>query len=404
MSIVAPVINDASLNNTTQSSQASDLQGSFMTLLTAQLQHQDPLDPMENTEFTTQLAEFSSLEQLESMNENLGYLQLYMASINNSQAMNFIGKEVVSSGNSIHFDGTNAANIDFRLNGDASNVNINIYDEYGTFVDNISYGKMDSGEQTSTWFGKDSNGNNMAAGNYTYEIYAADSDANKVGVSTYTSGVVDGITFVEGVGYVIIDDQQIPIGDILEIRERTETPVNNISENAYDLIGKDIVASGDKIYWDKETEPYVSYELAEEADTVEIRVYDSNGKKIRTFDGTGTEEGMIYSTWDGRIDGEDGEVGAVVPKGEYSFTVNAYDISGNVIDANTIIAGEVQGVTTENGSTYLTVAGLKIPASDVMEVKKEGSLFNFASDVAETISNTVSGISEIAVKVAPYLL
>jgi len=58
MSIIAPVVNNSDLNNTTQSTKASDLQNMFMKLLTAQMKHQDPLNPMENTEFTTQLAEF----------------------------------------------------------------------------------------------------------------------------------------------------------------------------------------------------------------------------------------------------------------------------------------------------------------------------------------------------------
>lgn len=401
MSIIAPVVNDANLNNTAQSSKANDLQNMFMKLLTAQMQHQDPLNPMDNTEFTTQLAEFTSLEQLESMNKNLGYLQLYMASINNSQAMSFIGKEVVTSGNSIHFDGRNPASIDFNLHDQASNVNINIYDKNKAFVDTIKFGRMDSGEQSATWYGQDSNGNNMPEGNYTYELYASDEDAKKVAASSYTTGVVDGITFDEGVGYVLIDGQKIAIGDIVEIRDKTETASNNAENNPYELIGKDVIASGDKIYWDMENETKVGYELADDASSVTISVYDGHGRLMRTFDSSGTDEGMNYAVWDGRRTPAEGfETGAVLPAGEYSFTINAYNAGGRAIEATTVISGEVIGVNAQEGQTYINVAGVKIPASDIIEVKQKGSLFN----LVEGLGDTVKGISEIALRIAPYFL
>jgi len=396
MSIIAPVVNDTGLNNTTQSKDANELQHMFMKLLTAQMKHQDPLNPMENTEFTSQLAEFTSLEQLQNMNDNLGYLQLYMASINNSQAISFIGKEVVTSGNNIHFDGRNAANIDFNLNNKASNVNINIYDETGNFVDTISYGSMESGEQSATWYGKDSNGNYMTEGNYSYEVYAADENKNKIGTASYSTGVVEGITFIEGVGYVLINDQKIPIGDIIEIRDKTETASNNAENNPYELIGKDIIASGDKIYWDMENEPKVGYELAEDAATVSISVYDDNGKLMRTFESSGTDEGMNYAVWDGR---RESELGAVLPAGEYTFKIDANN-GGKAIEATTVISGEVVGVNTEEGNTYLNVAGVKIPASDIIEVKQRGSLYN----LVEGLGNTVKGIGDAAVRLAPFLL
>jgi flagellar hook assembly protein FlgD len=320
-----------------------------------------------------------------------------MASINNSQALSFIGKEVVTSGNNINFDGRNAANIDFNLNNKASNVNINIYDETGKFVDTISYGSMDSGEQSATWYGKDSNGNYMTEGNYSYEVYAADENKNKIGTASYSTGVVEGITFIEGVGYVLINDQKIPIGDIIEIRDKTETASNNAVNNPYELIGKDVIASGDKIYWDAENEPQVGYELAEDAANVSISVYDDNGKLMRTFESSGTDEGMNYAVWDGR---RESEAGAVLPAGEYSFQINAYNAGGKAIEATTVVSGEVVGVNTEEGHTYLNVAGVKIPASDIIEVKQKGSLLN----LVEGLGNTVKGIGDAVGRLAPFLL
>ena len=73
----------------------------FLKLFVAQLQNQDPLSPMESTEFTSQLAQFSSLEQLTNVNQNLDYLLMYQSSMNNAEAINFIGSTVKASGSSI---------------------------------------------------------------------------------------------------------------------------------------------------------------------------------------------------------------------------------------------------------------------------------------------------------------
>ena len=70
----------------------------FLNLLIAQLQHQDPLNPLESTEFTAQLAQFTSLEQLTNINTNLQQLQQYQSSMNDNQAVAFIGKVVDSKG------------------------------------------------------------------------------------------------------------------------------------------------------------------------------------------------------------------------------------------------------------------------------------------------------------------
>ena len=161
--------------------------------------------------------------------------------------------------------------------------------------------------------------------------------------------------------------------------------------------GKDIIASGDKIYWDMENEPKVGYELAVDAANVSISVYDDNGKLMRTFESSGTDEGMNYAVWDGR---RESELGAVLPAGEYTFKIDAKNAGGKAIEAITVISGEVVGVNTEEGHSYLNVAGVKIPASDIIEVKQKGSLLN----LVEGLGNTVKAVGGVATKIAPFLL
>lgn len=189
----------------------------FLTMLLTQLQNQDPLNPVDSTEYTAQLAQFSSLEQLSNINDNLEYMHLFQASINNAQAVTFIGKEIVAVGNEIKVNDGAAEACHFELAANAAGAAVNIYDSAGSYVKTIEQGAMDAGRQTVTWDGSDQNGNPVADGNYTFEVMAVDDQGQDIPAITYTSGVVSGVTFIEGTTYFLVGNQKIPIADIVEV-------------------------------------------------------------------------------------------------------------------------------------------------------------------------------------------
>jgi len=189
----------------------------FLTLLVAQLEYQDPLDPMDSTDFTAQLAEFSSLEQLTNVNDNLQYLLLYQASINNSQAVDFIGKTVKSSGDSISLVDGATDEIHFELAEDASEVVVYIYDFDGNPVRDLDGGSLAAGDQSMEWDGTDGDGEVLPDGAYFFEIVAMDAGGEEVENRTFVSGTVTGITFTEGVTYLLIGDKEVPVGDVIEV-------------------------------------------------------------------------------------------------------------------------------------------------------------------------------------------
>ena len=191
----------------------------FLTLLITQMQHQDPLNPTDSVEYTAQLAQFSSLEQLSNVNKNLEYLQLFQASINNAQAVSFIGKEVTALGDGIQISEGIAEACEFELSAPASGVTINIYNEAGNLVKTIEEGSMDAGRQNIAWDGTDQNGNLLEDGDYTFEVLAVDADGQAVEAITYSTGVVSGVTFVDGTTYFMVGNQKIPIADIIEVNE-----------------------------------------------------------------------------------------------------------------------------------------------------------------------------------------
>ncbi|MDY6880741.1 MAG: flagellar hook capping FlgD N-terminal domain-containing protein [Desulfatiglans sp.] len=191
----------------------------FLHLLVTQLQHQDPLNPMDSTQFTAQLAQFTSLEELNNVNDNLSYLLLYQASINNSQAVGFIGKSLTALGDSINLADGVAEDIRFDLDGDSSMTSVTIYDSDGNLVRVLEGGAMGAGTQTMQWDGLNSQGEPMPNGLYRFEVTASDANGDTVNVTTLVSGRVTGVTFKDNVTYLLLDSREIPMGNVIEVTE-----------------------------------------------------------------------------------------------------------------------------------------------------------------------------------------
>ena len=191
----------------------------FLKLLVEQLKNQDPLNPMESTEFTSQLAQFSSLEQLTNMNESLEYLQLYQSSINNAQAVGFIGKTVKATGDSIIVKDGSSNQLQFDLAGDAETVNITIYDASDNLVKTINCGSLGDGEQSIEWDGTNDDGETVSDGTYTFVVSAADAGGETIEASTYMTVEVTGVTFKEGNAYLLAGDIEISMSDVIEVTE-----------------------------------------------------------------------------------------------------------------------------------------------------------------------------------------
>jgi len=204
----------------------------FLNLLVTQLQYQDPLNPMDSTEFTAQLAQFSSLEQLSNVNENLETMLLYQASINNAQSLAFIGKNIVAAGNEVELKEGSSDELSFKLAEDATSVSINISDSTGSIVKTLKIGAMEAGEQSIKWDGTDDQKNELDDGTYTFEVFATDGNGDAVNVETYTTSRITGILFRDGITYLLAGEKEIPIGNVVRIiedeTEDEEDPVPTI--------------------------------------------------------------------------------------------------------------------------------------------------------------------------------
>lgn len=189
----------------------------FLKLLATQLRYQNPLNPMNSTEFTAQLAQFSSLEQLQNVSDQFHDLLLYQNSLQNTLSAGLIGKVVRVSGDTLRLRGT--ATLGYSLTEDASNGTIRIYDSGGKLVREISLPHQAAGNQIYVWDGRDSGGNTLPDGEYTFSIEAFDNERNPITARTLAYGTVTGITFENNVTYLVIDEKiKVQLGNIQEIK------------------------------------------------------------------------------------------------------------------------------------------------------------------------------------------
>lgn len=195
------------------SSGSADLQDSFMTLLVTQLQNQDPMNPMENAEMTSQLAQINTVSGIESLNETLAGINGQLDTSQMLQAADMIGKGVLVAGDRV-LVGEEGATTPFgvELPQAADEVQITIRNASGEIVRSFEPISMDAGVESFTWDGTTNDGSMVAEGSYTVSVTAS---ANGESV---TAGALN-YALVSGVS---LDGQGIPLLDLGGITE----PVN----------------------------------------------------------------------------------------------------------------------------------------------------------------------------------
>jgi flagellar basal-body rod modification protein FlgD len=190
----------------------------FLTLLTAQLRHQDPLSPLNATEFTTQLVQFTGVEQMLQQNKNLQELISLQRSWSATNALGYIGKTIEAAGNGVQLT-AGEASLQFSAGAGAVTGTIAIRDAQGTVVRQMQNVTLRSGAQTVAWDGRDDRGNRLPDGTYTYEVAARDARNNPVSVTTQLSGVVTGIDTRDGQQSLLVGSVRVPIASVTSVRE-----------------------------------------------------------------------------------------------------------------------------------------------------------------------------------------
>ena len=191
----------------------------FLKLLTTQLQQQDPTQPMDNTAFVAQLAQFSSLEQMNNVNDTLTKMLTSQSTALQTTAADMVGKTAVFNTDQVSLIQGKTATITANLSQMAANVNLVIQDESGNNVRVVALGACPSGVNRFSWDGLDDNGNPLPTGTYTSQLLATDVNGKSISLTQNGSARITGVTFDNGVPKFLAGGSSLQLSDISELDE-----------------------------------------------------------------------------------------------------------------------------------------------------------------------------------------
>jgi len=193
----------------------------FLQLLVAQLSNQDPTNPMEGREFAAQLAQFTSVEQLTNISDQIeaqqGANDTLSQSINSGVATDLIGRTIEAQGNQVTWSGEGDKTLSFNLGSPASEVKITIRSAAGTPVRTRTLDDLSAGPQEIEWSGTNNDGDPLPQGTYTFDVQAADADGNPVNASTFLRGTVDRVTFGQDGTLLWVDGTKVSMGNVRSV-------------------------------------------------------------------------------------------------------------------------------------------------------------------------------------------
>lgn len=186
----------------------------FLKLLVTQLNNQDPLNPLENAELTSQLAQMSTVSGVEKLNVALQSLVDQSGSSQVLQAASLIGRTVLAPGSTLALGSDGATSFGIDMLGSAKSVKVTITDAAGNDVRTYDLGELPIGVKNMSWDGKSDNGEQMAQGSYKVSVVAMDGDQR---VSANTLGFAQ-----------VVSVAQNSTGLLLDLGKAGSTSLNNV--------------------------------------------------------------------------------------------------------------------------------------------------------------------------------
>jgi flagellar basal-body rod modification protein FlgD len=190
---------------------------SFLQLLTTQLKNQDPLSPLDATQFVSQLSQFAMVEQAIMSNKNLEALLQSSRNAVMSSDIGLIGRQVEVPGKALDLGSSGQAAFTYKLGKDAETAAVNIRDAGGNLVRTIALDPR-AGEYSVTWDGKDDAGNAVPAGDYKLDYAVFDMDGKPQSVTSFVAARVDRIELdASGSTLVLSNGERITSGNVRAI-------------------------------------------------------------------------------------------------------------------------------------------------------------------------------------------
>ncbi len=323
-------------------------QEAFLTMLVAQLENQDPLNPMEGTDFSAQLAQFSQLEQLIYLNKSMDTLAASYSDSSSGNAVDYIGRQVSGNVDSIEVEQGFASGGVYNLS-EPSDVIITITNSQGKTIKTIVQGQQEAGTHSISWDGKDSQGKQVADGSYTYSV-AANSGYGFTNIPAEVSGIVEAVAYRNGNPYLVVQGAMLSPDAITAVAgSDSDTGGNsNGSESILGYLGQTITSDKPVVQVENNAVSGAGLGFAlETQEPATVNIMDGYGQIVRTIhmDAEDTREGENTVQWDGKTD-----AGDPVPDGLYYYGVDTASRT-----ASAIVSGEVSGIRNINNIQYLVL-------------------------------------------------
>jgi flagellar basal-body rod modification protein FlgD len=189
----------------------------FLLLLVTQLQNQDPLNPQDPTEFTSQLAQYSSLEQLFTVNDQLQQLETTNGNVVQLNALGLMGQSVVVQSDTFTLGG-NPVTLGFNLSEDVDEVQFTVQNSDGKEVATFDGTDLSAGEHFVQWDGTDSSGAALPAGDYQIKIQTRRDGETTSDASSLVKTTVNGVDLNGGGSMVVTDLGEYNLAQVAKVR------------------------------------------------------------------------------------------------------------------------------------------------------------------------------------------
>lgn len=298
----------------------------FLKLLVTQFQNQDPLNPMEDQEFVSQLAQFTALEQQMATNKNMESLLELQQRSQMLNAASYIGKEVSARGSGVSVMDGVVSELLFAPSEEVATCTANIWDSSNNLVAAINLGSCNAGIHSLNWDGKKLNGQPAANGVYTVTFSAENAQGKAIVVDTSVSGTVVGVS--------TSDNEQI-----LRLSDGRYVALSNVRElvQAGTISGENTIAVG----IDGKAQA-LSYRLTSDMLSGRAEIYSGNNL-VATVALDKQNAGLKTFEWNAKNSNDE----AVTP-GTYTVKIVGYGSNGSTVPVEYLGAsGEVKTAVAE---------------------------------------------------------
>lgn len=366
----------------------SDNFGSFLKLLTTQLQNQDPLSPMETSEFTNQLVMFAEAEQAIATNKKLDTLIDIGQKNEASQALGYHGKEVRVTGNKLSFSG-DPVRFQYDVPAGLASGDIIVRDEKGkvVFEKKLTAQQFAEGTHVLAWDGRNQFGYQLADGLYTVAVSGKDGKGNPVNATDLSvTATVKGVEYKDGKTWLDVGHYQVTLDNVSSIttpgfKVEDQVRAMNFVGHHVHITGATAPVKNGKVsltyntgsvanFHDALTAVDASGNLAQTIDHVSLKFYDATGSLRRTEDITASMDATKLLRGEKRLDSVFPDLGDNNYRVEMSVKFkNSAGEEGSVFNKIPMgYSGKVRRVVFNNGEIRLEINNVLYNPNDISSV------------------------------------